>query len=74
MAVHWSEPKVEQEKVKIEPEILISDAKKYCNAGNYSMAERAYVNALINARGESNVANITRSVKKGLSETYILWA
>ena len=29
MAVNWSEPKIEKEKVKIEPEVFVEEAKKY---------------------------------------------
>lgn len=71
---NWTEskePKFEQE--KIEPEVFLADARKYTESGDYYMAERAYVNALSNARGTSNVKNITRIVKVGLSEIYTLW-
>ncbi len=74
MAVNWSEPKVETEKVKIEPEVLLVEAKKYANSGNYNMAERAYVNAASNARGTQNLTAIVKTVKKGLADIYIQWA
>ena len=70
---NWSEPKLEKEKVKIEPEVFLKEARKYIESGDYNMAERAYVNALSNARGASNVKDITRIVIDGLSEVYILW-
>lgn len=71
---NWTEskePKFEQE--KIEPEVFLADARKYTESGDYYMAERAYVNALSNSRGTSDVKDITRIVKEGLSEIYILW-
>ena len=73
MAVNWSEPKIEKEKVKIEPEVFVEEAKKYTETGDFNMAERAYVNALSNARGSSNIKDIIRIVKEGLSEIYLLW-
>ncbi len=73
MGIKWSDPKIEKEKVKIEPELFIKEAKEYTESGDYNMAERAYVNALSNARGASNVKEIVRIVKNGLSEIYSLW-
>ncbi len=73
MGIKWSDPKIEKEKVKIEPEVFIKEAKEYTESGDYNMAERAYVNALSNARGASNVKGITRIVKDGLSDIYKLW-
>jgi hypothetical protein len=73
MGIKWSDPKIEKEKVKIEPEVFIKEAKEYTESGDYNMAERAYVNALSNARGASNVKEITRIVKDGLSDIYKLW-
>lgn len=74
MAVHLSKPtNIKQEKVKIEPEVFLNDARKYASTGDFNMAERAYVNALSNARGASNVKEIAKIVKEGLGEIYILW-
>ncbi len=61
------------EKEKIDPEVLIEEAKKYAEAGDFYMAERVYVNALTNARGEPNFNEIVKIVKAGLSDIYILW-
>ena len=70
---NWSEPKIAKEKVKIEPEVFLEDARKYANSGDFNMAEKAYVNALSNARGASNIKEIISIVKEGLSEIYKLW-
>lgn len=69
----FSTEKVEHEKVKIEPERFLKEAKEYAESGDFNMAERAYVNALSNARGEPNVKEIAKIVKEGLAEIYILW-
>ena len=70
---NWSEPNIKHEKEKIDPEVFIGEAREYTEAGDFNMAERAYVNALSNARGASNVKDIARIVKNGLSEIYKLW-
>ena len=74
MAVNWSEPKIQRERVKIDPWELIATAEKHFESGDYYSAERTYVAAIKNSKGTISQAELVTKAKKGLIATYEAWA
>lgn len=70
---NWSTPKIVQEKVIIEPEVLLNDAHKFKEAGDYQKAERILVNAVSNAAHTDKETAVKQTVRDELCDIYSIW-
>lgn len=65
---------VDEEKIKIPPEKLIEDALYHQSRGEYDIAEKVFINAILSCKGEYNEKSIASNVKTNLVTLYTLWS